>query len=612
MATTSTGNHVILINAEATPSAYAAARFVDKGPDGRLNWDNLDQAGIYLGHLEDQLIGTSSSSAVTTATGAKVYAESFGFEVGNLPITSLDGSNKTIVEAARDAGKVTALIQSGGIFEPSTAAFVAKTSLIIDQNTGNITVPRAQTAEIAKQVINSGVDFILTGGELYLLPTGTDGFHGTAAQLNAISTSSLQRPTENLINLAISNGYTVVYTKEQLTGLLNLPVKPTKVLGVFAPVHTFNDRPEEVLAANGFPLYRDTAPTIAEMLDVTQKLMESHPNFANGSIVVANEEGVDNFGNNNNAVGVLEAVRRADAAIGVALDFVNRHSNTLMITAGNADPGGLQAIDPRTAGVALGNINNNPTTSARNVPEDGQSGAGTVPFVAAPDANGNVFNFGIAWAGTPDFGGSIIAKAHGLNAANLPATLDNTKVYEMMHEALFGQDLVSRNPDPTPAPSATKLTGNVIYILPNGASPSHYMAARNTDLGPDGRLNWDKLSAAAVVSNHAANQLTASVSSGILAHATGAKVFNESLGLNQDQSRITSASGKVGITVFEEAIAARKATALIQSGRITDTGTAAFVAEITNRDGDNVRAIDKHAQIAEQIIRSGTQVIRDS
>ena len=603
-----TGNHVIFMHPDGTsPSHYAVARFIDKGPDGRLNWDKMSNAGVYLGHMEDQLGGTSNAGAVTHATGVKVYAESFGYELGNLPITSLSGTTKTIVEEARDAAKVTALVQSGAIYEPGTAAFVAKTQQITNAN-GTITVPRAQTAEIAKQVINSGVDFIMGGGELNLLPVGTNGFHGTAAQMDSISTSPVQRPTENLIELAKSKGYTVVYTADELKALLNLSTAPTKVLGVFALVHTFNDRPEEVLAGNNLPLYLATAPTIAEMLNVTQKLMEKHPNFKNGSIAIVEEEGTDNFGNNNNAAGTLEGLRRTDAAIGVAMEFIKKHPNTLMVTAADSDAGGMQVVDPRT-GATVGTVNNNPSTTARNVPLDGQTGANTAPFVAAPDASGDVFKFGIAWAGTPDFSGSIVSKAHGLNADKLPATLDNTKIYELMYETLFNKELVSRNPDPTPAPKATKSTGNVIFIHPDGTSPSHYMATRNVDLGPDGRLNWDKMSNAGVYLGHMANQLTGTSNAGAVTHANGVKVFNESFGLNEDQSIITPASGKVGYTILEEAIAAGKATALIQSGHIGEPGTAAFAAATTNRVGNTIRARDKTAEIAEQVIRSGTQII---
>jgi glycerophosphoryl diester phosphodiesterase len=101
---------------------------------------------------------------------------------------------------------------------------------------------------------------------------------------------------------------------------------------VFAAIHTFNDQPEEALASRGLPLYVETAPTVAEMLDVSQQLMEQHPNFGNGSFTVMEEEGSDNFGNNNNAAGVIEALLRADAAIGVAQGFIERNPNTLLLT----------------------------------------------------------------------------------------------------------------------------------------------------------------------------------------------------------------------------------------------------------------------------------------
>jgi glycerophosphoryl diester phosphodiesterase len=600
------GNHVILIQPSgASPAHHAFARFIDKGPDGSLNWDRMAEAGVYLDHLSNQLVGVEAG-VIAHATGAKPYGNSFGFDANNLAITSLDGSNKTIVEAARDAGKVTALLQSGHIAEIGTAAFVAKTTSITNPG-GSQTLPRAQTAAIAEQVIRSGVNFIFGGGELNLLPVGTNGFHGTAAQLDSISTSSLQRPSSNLIQLAQSLGYTVVYTKDQLNSLLQLPSPPTKVLGVFAPVHTFNDRPEEVLNQQNLPLYSTTAPTIAEMLAVTQQLVESHPDFSKGSITVVNEEGIDNFSNNNNASGTLEAVRRADAAIGLAIDFSERHVNTLVITASNTNSGGLQIFD-RTL-PTVGNIVVNPTTTNRIVPPDGLTGANTASFVAATDEDGDALMFGIAWAGTPDVAGSLVAKAHGMNASKLPATLDSTKIYELMYETLFETELTPRNPDPTPAPPATKQSGNVIFILPDGAGPAHFSAVRNIDQGPDGRLNWDRMTTTGIYQGHTKNSLRGTSNAAAVAHATGVRVFRSSFGLDETNSSITSASGSIGKTILEEAIAAGKATAIIQSGHIAEAGTAAFAAKTTHLAGDTLEAVRKLAEIAEQVIRSGTQVI---
>ena len=607
------GNHVIFIHPDGTsPSHYAAARFVEYGPDGRLNWDKLDKSAVYLGHMADQLGGTSNAGAVTHATGTKVYAESFGLNQDNSPVTSLAGTTgKTIVEEAIAAKKVTALVQSGAAFEPGTAAFVAQVGETVS-STGQRVTPRQQLTAITKEVLLSGVDFLLGGGELNMIPIGQAGFHGTAAQYDALSTSSLSRPTENLIDLAKSLGYTVVYTEQQLRDLLDTskyPTAPTKVLGVFAPIHTFNDRPEEVLAQNNLPLYSPTAPEIGEMLEITQKLMEKHPNFNNGSIAIVEEEGSDNFGNNNNAAGTIEGTLRADRAIGVALDFINRHPNTLLLTAADSDAGGLQVVDRRNANQPVGTLNVNPTTTSRPVPLDGITGANTLPFTAQPDANGDAFSFAVGWAGNPDFSGSIVSKAHGLNANKLPATADNTVIYELMYETLFNVELAPRIQEAPKAPKATKDTGNVIFIHPDGASPSHYMALRNIDYGPDGRTNWDKMSNAGVYLGHLENQLTATSNAGAVVHANGVKTFNESFGLEETNELVVPASGRQGLSILDEAIAAGKATALLQSGQFAEPGTAAFAAKTTNRVGNEIRARDKFAEIIEQTIRSGTNVI---
>ncbi|MBP0003429.1 MAG: hypothetical protein J7642_06870, partial [Cyanobacteria bacterium SBC] len=58
------GNSVIFIHPDgASPSHYAAGRFVQEGPDGRLNWDMMSEAGVYLGHIKDRIVSTSNAGA---------------------------------------------------------------------------------------------------------------------------------------------------------------------------------------------------------------------------------------------------------------------------------------------------------------------------------------------------------------------------------------------------------------------------------------------------------------------------------------------------------------------------------------------------------------------
>jgi len=135
-------NSVIFIHPDgASPSHYAAGRFASVGPDGRLNWDEMTNAGVYLGHMEDQLVGTSNAGAVTHAFGVKVQADSFGLDAEGNPVISLSGEvGTTIMEEAIADGKATAVINSGFIAEPGTGVFLADT-----ENRSNVTeiLPRS-------------------------------------------------------------------------------------------------------------------------------------------------------------------------------------------------------------------------------------------------------------------------------------------------------------------------------------------------------------------------------------------------------------------------------------------------------------------------------------
>lgn len=577
-------NSVIFIHPDgASPSHYAAARFVHYGPDGRLNWDKMSNAGVYLGHMEDQLTGTSNAGAVTHAFGVKVPAGSYGLDENGNPVVSLSGKpGLSIMEEAIAAGKGTAVINSGFIAEPGTGAFLAEVE------------NRSDVTGITAQIVESGVDIILGGGEIHYLPKGTTGRFGQ---------EGIREDGRNLIEEAQAAGYTVVYTLEELQAL---PADTEKVLGIFAAEDTYNDTNEETLAEQGLGLYgqpgNENPPTIAQMMEKAIEILSSNPN---GFFIVMEEEGTDNFANNNNAAGTIEAAKRADDAIGVAMNYVNTvNPNTLIITAADSDAGGLEVRDPVNTDDAVGTVNNNPVTNDGVAnPLDGVNGLGTQPFISAPAANGNTYPFAVGWAGTADVPGSIVSKAYGLNADKLPATLDNTEIYRLMYQTLFDEELESPipAPAPTPAPEATKDTGNVIFIHPDGTSPSHYGAARFVYEGPDGRLNWDMMSNAGVYLGHMEDQLTGTSNSGAVTHAFGVKAPAGSYGFDANGNPVTSASGKAGMTILEEAIAAGKATAVINSGFIAEPGTGAFLAEVENRSDVT--------GITAQVVESGASVI---
>jgi glycerophosphoryl diester phosphodiesterase len=158
-----------------------------------------------------------------------------------------------------------------------------------------------------------------------------------------------------------------------------------------------------------------------------------------GMFVVLEEEGTDNFGNNNNAQGTTEAVLRADEAIGVAQDYIDHvNPNTLLVTAADSDGGGLEIND--VEGETVGSTEVQPPFDTE-VPYDGTTGNDTAPFTTgAPDADGDNFDFGLAYATTDDVSGSIVSKAYGLNSDLLESTVDNTDMYSIMYQTLFGSE----------------------------------------------------------------------------------------------------------------------------------------------------------------------------
>ena len=426
------GKNVIFIHPDGTsPSHYAAGRFVAVGPDGRLNWDKMTNVGVYLGHIKDQLVSTSNAGAVAHAFGVKVQADSYGLDREGNPIVSLSGQEGiTILEEAIAKEKPTAVINSGFIAEPGTGVFLADV------------VNRSQVPEITAEIVESGVNVILGGGETHYLPLGTVGRFGR---------EGIRQDGRNLITEAEAQGYQVVYSLEELQ---SLPADTEKVLGIFAAEDTYNAFPEGELKRQGLvkengelilygqPPTNPNPPTVAQMLETTLAL-ELFRNAEDGFMVVLEEEGTDNFGNSNNAAGVVEAVLRADAAIGVAMDFVdNINPNTLVVTAADSDAGGLEILDVKQQ--TTGTISVHPSLIDSPVnfermanPLDGKTGNNTQPFLSAPDGNGNTFKFGVGFVGTPDFTGSIVAKAYGVNAEQLPATVDNTDIYRLMYQTLF-------------------------------------------------------------------------------------------------------------------------------------------------------------------------------
>ncbi len=381
-------------------------------------------------------------------------------------------------------------------------------------------------------------DVILGGGERFFLPEGTplcrdlptpppsDDLPLTcAAHTDAVFGSGPDREDgRNLLELASDLGYVIMRTRAEFEAVKaqvkNEPDFAPRILGLFGADDIFNDRREEILINAGLlregtdpmpqegeefgpdkigrlvlwgqkfnqygdedPNYTFNPPTPAEMTELGLEILKRRSEMERKPFAVVIEvESTDNMPNNNNAIGTLRAVLRADDLIGEARRFLHsRDSNTLLITAADSDGSGIALLDIAPSRDAIPNaptigvnsfFNDDGLVEAFSVATDGVEGAGTQAFVAESDAqlefrpvpNGvgaepvpqTRLVFAIAWPGSSDFAGGILTRAEGLNSEVLGGgrsfrsgeppfseRFDNSDVYRLIYQTLFGVRLPS-------------------------------------------------------------------------------------------------------------------------------------------------------------------------
>ncbi|NDY95258.1 alkaline phosphatase [Wenzhouxiangella limi] len=387
---------------------WNAARLLYAGPDGQLNWDRMARLAAYRVHQENWLSTTSHAGATVHAYGKKVHHDSYGLD-RDQPLVAASGEPMSLMHEAMAAGKRVGVVNSGHIGEPGTGVFLTS-----NESRGNV-------AEIAAGVMESGADLIFLGGEIFLLPTDVVGEHGQRG---------VRDDGRNLITEARSRGYTVIFSRDEL---LDLDPATDKVIGIFAAVDTYNDVREERLAASGLETYNPDQPSFDEMVAKALEVLSADADRE--FFLVAEEEGTDNFSNKANARGMLDAMGRADKAIGVTLDFIEANPDrpTLLLVGADSDAGSPGIWAPREPEEDY----QLPEQSSSGAELDGPDGTGGRPFVSQPDQFGNRHVFGIAWAMEGDQQGSTVAKAHGYRSDLLPVDLDNTGVYKILHTVLF-------------------------------------------------------------------------------------------------------------------------------------------------------------------------------
>jgi len=249
------------------------------------------------------LLSTDSRDAFVTDSAAAASAMSTGVKVDNFAVSMTpDGkAHRTIMEAAKSAGKKTGLATTAEIYDASPAAFSVHAK------------NRREAQSIVDQYLAMEPDVLLGGGRDYFLPKSVPG--------------GKRGDGKDMIAAFAQKGYQIARDTRELKN-----ARGAKLLGLFA---------DEDMA---FEIDRDPAkePSMAEMTRAALDALSSAS--PNGFVLFVENENTDTAGHYNDAAGVMRALWAFDEALKIALDFRSKAPNdTLIIVTGDHETGGLSA-----------------------------------------------------------------------------------------------------------------------------------------------------------------------------------------------------------------------------------------------------------------------------
>lgn len=273
------------------------------------------------------LVETHSANGIVTDSAAAATAMACGFKTNGEMIGQDKEGQKchSIVDIAKSNGLATGLISNTRLSHATPGAFVSQN---IWRNNEN---------EIAEQIIaEAKVDILLNGGGRHLIPQfNVDGKTPmTWSEVpeckgidKIIDGKSKRIDQMDLIKLARDKGYEFVCTAEQLQALANKSIN--KLVGVFA--------------ASSFPYIqeRESSPTVPSLATLTTTALNILSKNQNGFFLMVEGGQIDYAAHDNDVGTMLKETLDFDKTIGVVLEFIKTHPDTLLIVTADHETGGF-------------------------------------------------------------------------------------------------------------------------------------------------------------------------------------------------------------------------------------------------------------------------------
>ncbi|USD31634.1 MULTISPECIES: alkaline phosphatase [Vibrio] len=269
--------------------------------------------GSSLTHPEDAIVVDSACSATMLSTGIYTGSEVIG-------IDSQGNHVQTVLEKAKSMGKATGLVSDTRLTHATPAAFAAHQP------------HRSLENDIASDMLDTGVDVMLSGGLRHWIPQSTNEKGETYNQLKTLTQGdvylkSKRKDERNLLNEAQQDGYQLAFNREMMS-----KVQGNKLLGLFS-YSGMND-------GIAYSVSKDdpdrTQPSLKEMTD---KALDILSKDEDGFFLMVEGGQIDWAGHSNDAGTMLHEMLKFDEAVNTVYQWAQGREDTIVIVTADHETG---------------------------------------------------------------------------------------------------------------------------------------------------------------------------------------------------------------------------------------------------------------------------------
>ena len=269
--------------------------------------------GLSMTYPYGSVVVDSASSASQLATGKPSPSEAIGLDHKGNPA-------ETVLERAQKLGKATGLVSDTRLTHATPASFAAHQA------------HRSMENQIAEDMLETGVDVMLSGGIRYWIPKSVNEKGKAYKEMVALTdgnvrVKSKRKDERNLLLEAKDDGYQLAFNRTALE-----KASGDKLLGLFA-YSGMMDGIEHTQTKNSS---KRTQPTLKEM---TIKALDILSKDKDGFFLMVEGGQIDWAAHNNDAATMLHELLKFDEAVSAVYEWAKDRDDTLVVVTADHETG---------------------------------------------------------------------------------------------------------------------------------------------------------------------------------------------------------------------------------------------------------------------------------